>query len=141
MPEIERESCVEGGRQDLHDPLWETGNATLAREGLNRVIMSIKKWCFDFHLLEQGWSSAPPCREGTSNLQPPGKRVVTLRMIEFGSEEKPDIWYEAEILYIDSNRAKVTELISKHSLPKSVLVNCWAQQQDLEQQLAAPHQG
>lgn len=97
--------------------------------------MPVNKWFFDFHLLESGWLSTPPCREDSSKLQPPGQRIVTLRMIEFGSDDKPDIWYKAELVHIDSNRAKVTELISQHGLPKAILVNCWAQKQELEQQL------
>lgn len=97
--------------------------------------MSINKWFFDFHLLEQGWLSTPPYREDSQKLQPPDARIVTLRMIEFGSDDKPDIWYKAEVAHIESNKAKVTELISQHGLPKAILVNCWAQKQELEEQL------
>ncbi len=98
--------------------------------------MPINKWFFDFHLLEQGWLSTPPYREDTSGLQPPAKRVVTLRMIEFDSDDKPNIWYKTEIVHVDSNSGKVADLMNQHGLPKAILVNCWAQKQELEQQLA-----
>ncbi len=94
------------------------------------------KWYFDFHLLEQGWVSTPPCREPNQKMQPPGGWIVTLRMVELGSDEKPDTLYKAEVTHIDSNRAKVAELIARHGLPKAILVNCWAQKQALEEQLA-----
>lgn len=98
--------------------------------------MSINKWFFDFHLLEQGWLSTPPYRGDSPNSQPPGQRIVTLRMIELGSDDKPDIWYKTEVAYIHSNRAKVTELINQHGLPKAILVNCWAQKEEIEQLVA-----
>lgn len=98
--------------------------------------MAVNKWFFDFHLLDRGWLSTPPCREDSPKLQPPSHRIVTLRMIEFGADDKPDIWYKAEVVHIDSNRAKVTELISQYGLPKAILVNCWAQKEEIEQQLA-----
>jgi hypothetical protein len=59
-------------------------------------------------------------------------------MIEFGSDDKPDIWYKAEVVFIDSNRAKVTELTGRYGLPKGILVNCWAQKNELEQRIAPP---
>jgi len=99
--------------------------------------MSLNKWFFDFHLLEQGWLSTPPYREDSQKLRPPAASIVTLRMIEFGSDDKPDIWYKAGVDHIDSNRVKVTELISQHGLPKAILVNCWAQKEELEQLLCA----
>ena len=98
--------------------------------------MSTNKWLFDFHLLEQGWLSTPPYREDSSELQRPGGSVATLRMIEFGSDDKPYIWHKAEVAYVDPNKAMLTELIGKHGLPKAILVNCWAQKEELEQQLA-----
>jgi hypothetical protein len=99
--------------------------------------MSINKWFFEFHLVEQGWLSTPPYREVGQKLRPPGASIVTLRMIEFGSGDKQDVWYKAEVDHIDSNRVKVTELITQHGLPKAILVNCWAQKQELEQLLCA----
>jgi hypothetical protein len=102
------------------------------------VAMPINNWFFDFHLLEQGWISTPPYREDSQKSQPPATRIVTLRMIEFGSEDKPEIWYKAELSHIDSNRTKVTELINRHGLPKAIIVNCWAQKQELEDKLASP---
>ncbi|HEY9774832.1 MAG TPA: hypothetical protein V6C81_13805 [Planktothrix sp.] len=98
--------------------------------------MAINKWFFDFHLLERGWSSTPPYREEGQRGQPPAARMVTLRMIEFGSDDKPEIWYKTEVAHVDPNRAKVTELIRHHGLPKAIVANCWAQKDELEQQLA-----
>lgn len=100
--------------------------------------MPINKWFFDFHLLEQGWLSTPPYREDNQKSQPPGARVVTLRMTEFGSDDKPDISYNAEITYVDQAKTRVTELMNRHGLPKAILVNCWSQKQELEQQLGGP---
>ncbi len=98
--------------------------------------MPINSWFFDFHLLERGWLSTPPHRADSQKSQPPGGSIVTLRMTEFGSDDKPDTWYKTEVTHVDSNRAKVTELISRYGLPKAILVNCWAQKEELEQQLA-----
>lgn len=68
--------------------------------------MSINKWFFDFHLLEQGWQSTPPYREDGRKLRPPSASFVTVRMIEFGSDEKPDIWYKAEVDHIEPGIGK-----------------------------------
>ena len=62
--------------------------------------------------------------------------MATVRMIELDSDDKQDIKYKAEVTYADSNKASVAELIGKHGLPKAILVNCWAQKHELEQQLA-----
>ncbi len=96
----------------------------------------VNNWFFDFHLLDQGWLSTPPYRAEGQKSQPPSARIVSLRMTECGSDDKPDIWYKAEVAHIDSNREKVTKLISKHGLPKAILVNCWSQVEEIEQRLA-----
>jgi len=98
--------------------------------------MSINRCFFDFHLLEEGWLSTPPYNEGSPNSEPPTESIATLRMVEFSSDDKPDIWYKAEIAHVDSDRARVKELISKHGLPKAILVNCLSEKQELEQQLS-----
>lgn len=99
--------------------------------------MSSNNWVFDFHLLEEGWLSTPPYRGDSQKSQPPSARVVTLRMIEL-ADDKQDMGYKTEVAHIASNRVKVTELITKHGLPKAILVNCWAQKQELEQHLSSP---
>ena len=98
--------------------------------------MSINKCFFDFHLLEEGWVSTPPYDEGSPSSEPPGESLVMLRMIEFSYDDKPDIWYKAEINHVDFDKTKVAELISKHGLPPVILVNCLSQKQELEQLLA-----
>jgi len=99
--------------------------------------MPINKWFFDFHLLEQGWLSTIPYREDSPKLQPPSGSIATLRMIEFDPDDKQDMKYKVEVAYVDPNRVKVAEFINKHGLPKAILVNCWAQKQELEQQLTS----
>jgi hypothetical protein len=73
--------------------------------------MSINKCFFEFHLFEQGWLSTPPSREDGQKLRLPGASIVTLRMIEFGSGDKPDVWYKTEVDHIDSNRVDTRELL------------------------------
>ncbi|MBY0551218.1 MAG: hypothetical protein K2W95_28315 [Candidatus Obscuribacterales bacterium] len=100
--------------------------------------MSINKWFFDFHLLEKGWVSTPPYREEGQRSRPPGASIATLRMIEQGSDDRPDTWYKAEVSHIDSNKGNVAELMSQHGLPKAILVNCWSQKEELEELLLRP---
>ncbi len=97
--------------------------------------MSINKCFFDFHLLQEGWLSIPPYEENSKIDDPPDERILTLRMVEFGSDEKPDIWYKAEILHVGTNTDKARELINKYGLPKAILHNCLSQTEDLEKHL------
>jgi hypothetical protein len=97
--------------------------------------MSINKCFFDFHLLKEGWLSAPPYEEGSKIDDPPDEQIMTLRMVEFGSDDKPDIWYKAEILHVGTNTQKAREFISKYGLPKAILHNCPSQIEELEEKL------
>jgi len=96
--------------------------------------MSLNKCIFDFHLLPEGWLSTPPYDEGAAAPPAPSDTVATIRMIEFSSDDKPDIWFKAEIL----TRAKYSEattLIEQYGLPNAILVNCPAQKEQLWAQL------
>ena len=97
--------------------------------------MAITKNIFDFHLLKEGWLSVPPRDESSPEEAAPDGRILSLRMIEFGSDDKPDIWYKAEVLLVGKNRQNANELFSKYGLPKAILVNCPSQKKQLEKQL------
>lgn len=101
--------------------------------------MSLNKCNYDFHLLAEGWLSIPPrdqsrghdCNEPTA----PADSVASVRMIEFQSDDKPDIWYKAEILHVNPDRPDTKTLIEKFGLPNAILVNCFAQREELHAQL------
>ncbi len=95
--------------------------------------MSLNKCIFDFHLLAEGWLSVPPRDQDTAASSAPPGSVAWVRMTEFGSDEKPEIWYKAEILARASHR-EAKALIEKYGLPKAILVNCPAQKEELRAQ-------
>jgi|LakMenEpi03Aug12_release.lakeMendotaPanAssembly.Ray.scaffolds.fasta_scaffold319437_2 hypothetical protein len=121
--------------------------------------MALNKCNYDFHLLAEGWLSVPPYEEGSdspiapeashtpiaqaishspySNLRPNAldESVATIRMIEFSSDDKPDIWYKAEVVNVSEKHDEVTRLIEKYGLPNAIRVNCIAQQVELRERL------
>jgi len=97
--------------------------------------MSLNKCIYDFHLLAEGWLSVPPRDEGNEETIAPADSVASVRMIEFGSDDKPDIWYKAEILHVLQNHDQAKALIQKYGLPNAILVNCYAQKEALRAQL------
>lgn len=96
--------------------------------------MSLNKSIFDFHLLAEGWRSAPPRDDDAPTPSVPAGCVASMRMTEFGSDDKPDIWYEAEILNL-ANHIEAKALIEKYGLPKAILVNCPSQTETLQTQI------
>jgi hypothetical protein len=55
-------------------------------------------------------------------------------MIEFGSDNKPDIWFKAEIL-TRGKFSEATTLVEKYGLPNAIAANCHAQKEQLWAQL------
>jgi hypothetical protein len=102
--------------------------------------MSLNKCNYDFHLLAEGWLSVPPYDDGRSEPATPTGSVATLRMVEYGTDDKPDIWYKTEIIAVQSEHPQTKMLIEKYGLPNAILVNCAAQQADLRSQLLAAAQ-
>ncbi len=96
--------------------------------------MSLNKCIFDFHLLAEGWLSTPPRDEHATAAPVPEGSVACVRMTEFGSDDKPDIWYQAEILS-HANHKEAKELLAKYGLPNAILVNCPAQKEELWKQI------
>ncbi len=96
--------------------------------------MSLNKSIFDFHLLAEGWLSVPPRDQDTAASSAPAGCAASVRMTEFGTDDKPDIWYEAEIL-TRANHIEAKELIKKYGLPKAIIVNCPAQKEELGAQI------
>lgn len=92
--------------------------------------MSINKSIFDFYLLPEGWLSMPPRDEGDPAPPAPPERAASIRMTEFSSDDKPDIWFKAEILE-RGKYSEATTLIEKYGLPNAILVNCHAQKAQL----------
>ncbi len=97
--------------------------------------MSLTKCLFDFHLMEDGWLSSPPYNEGEETIERPADCIVTLRMVEYSSDDRPDIWYKAEIIHRSSNDEKIKELLGKYGLPKAIVVNCPSDTQHIEEHL------
>ncbi|MBS1955001.1 MAG: hypothetical protein JST89_12515 [Cyanobacteria bacterium SZAS-4] len=96
--------------------------------------MSLNKSIYDFHLLAEGWLSTPPYDDGAAAPQAPADSVASIRMTEFSSDDKPDIWFKAEIL-TRGKYSDATTLIEKYGLPNAILVNCHAQKEQLWAQL------
>lgn len=96
--------------------------------------MPLNKCIYDFYLLAEGWLSVQPYDEGTATPPAPAGCVASIRMIEFSSDDKPDIWFNAEILTCAQNSAVKTQ-IEKYGLPNAILVNCSAQKEQLWAQL------
>jgi hypothetical protein len=101
--------------------------------------MSLNKCIYDFHLLAEGWLSIPPHDEGSAEAaaeaSAPAGTVASVRMVEFNSDDKPDIWYKAEILQVLQDHDDAKTLIEKYGLPNAILVNCSAQKEELRAQL------
>lgn len=96
--------------------------------------MSLNKCVFEFYLLAEGWLSAPPYDDGSTAPTAPADSVASIRMTEFSSDDKPDIWFKAEIL-TRGKFSEATTLIEKYGLPNAILVNCPAQKEQLWTQL------
>ncbi|HEY9730905.1 MAG TPA: hypothetical protein V6C89_03270 [Drouetiella sp.] len=97
--------------------------------------MTLNKCHYDFHLLSEGWLSVPPYDEGAEHPEAPAETAATIRMTEFNKDDKPDIWYHAEVVTVSTNQSEVSRLIEKYGLPNAIRVNCIAQQADLRERL------
>ncbi len=97
--------------------------------------MAINRCNYDFHLLREGWISVPPYDEGSSVPAPPPSTVATVRMVEYNSDDKPDIWFKSEIVYVNTNHNEVQTLLKKYGLPNAILVNCASEQAQMYDKL------
>lgn len=87
--------------------------------------MALNKLYFDFELTENGWHALPLTEEEA--LRGIVGTKVVVRVIEHSYDEKPDIWYKAQILNLcdDEKEKQLVPLwIKKFGMPKLMTENC-----------------
>lgn len=89
--------------------------------------MSINKSFFDFYLFADGWHS----QGSDSQHSIPSASAAHIRMTEFSYDNKPDMWYQAEVVSVNSNKKNAKQLLDKFGLPAAVLVNCPQQKEEI----------
>ncbi|MBS1952542.1 MAG: hypothetical protein JST89_00005 [Cyanobacteria bacterium SZAS-4] len=87
--------------------------------------MALNKLYFDFELTENGWHALPLTEEEA--LRGTVGTKVVIRVIEHSHDEKPDIWYKAQILNIcddEKDKQFVRLWIEKFGMPKLMMEKC-----------------
>lgn len=73
--------------------------------------------------------------EDISEQLAPTASLATVRMIEYSSDEKPDIWFKAEVVCVSGSLSEIEALLNKFGLPKAIAVNCIAQQVEVRNRM------
>jgi len=73
--------------------------------------------------------------EAKSEHQAPPSSRATVRMVEYSSDDKPDIWFKAEVVSVSATAEEIEALLDKFGLPKAIVVNCLAQQAEIRDRM------
>ncbi len=97
----------------------------------------LNKSSFYFLLTSDGWtevqvddSSVQRIEVSPSNAAP--ESGLLMRVTEYSHENKPNIWYQADVLNLDekTDKAAVQKNFEKFGLPTMVRTQCWSQADD-----------
>ncbi|MBS1956601.1 MAG: hypothetical protein JST89_20605 [Cyanobacteria bacterium SZAS-4] len=97
----------------------------------------LNKTSFYFLLTSGGWievqvgdDSAQRIESGSSHAVP--ENGLLMRVTEYSHENRPNIWYQADVLNMDAqvDKAVARKNFEKFGLPTMVRTQCWAQADD-----------
>lgn len=97
----------------------------------------LTKTCFYFLLTSDGWIEVQVDDTSAQRIESSPSEVamengLLMRVTEYSHEDKPNIWYLADVLNLDAqaDKAVVQKNFEKFGLPTMVRTQCWAQADD-----------